>query len=229
MKNSLSHSQKMSNTQKKQHTDDSKALVEQIRVWRHNRKLYPGWLVAPYQTREKVWAKTIGWLTTAVRAAETWPAAHSILLWRELSWRFGICLQVLPDEIINQIQTATDELEKLFQNIVNREQLAISDYEDWPTSLIPSNIELREDWIECNLVQLGAFRIRPDINAFRRVAEKLLGFKFLSQDQRSCILYHSCLAALSELDRDRVTTLIEVWPNHPDDPYWLVRKSGRVS
>ena len=201
-------------------------LVEQICAWRHNRRLYPGWLIAPYQTREKVWTNTRGWLKVAVGAVETWPSAHSILLWRELSWRFGICLQVFPNGIIDLIQKATDDIGERFVHSNSGEQVGLVASNGWPDSLIPSSMELREDWIECNLVQLGGFRIRPDIDAFQTLADTLLNLEFLSQDQRSCVLYHSCLAALSELDRERVSTLLEAWPNHPDDPYWLVRKAA---
>ena len=216
----------MSNTQQDKRQDDGDLLIQQIRAWRHNRGLYPGWLVAPYQTREKVWTYTRGWLKVAVDAVETWPAVHSILLWRELSWRFGICLQIFPDGVIDLIQKATDDIQNQFVHLSNQEKLGFAASNGWPDSLIPSNIELREDWIECNLVQLGGFRIRPDIHAFQALADTLLNLEFLTQDQRSCVLYHSCLAALSELDRERVSALLEIWPNHPDDPYWLVRKAA---
>ena len=39
-----------------------KKLREELPKWRHNRSVYPGWLIAPEQVREIIWNSTKHWL-----------------------------------------------------------------------------------------------------------------------------------------------------------------------
>lgn len=198
------------------------SVIAQAAVWRRNRSLYPGWLIAPYKTREKIWRNTREWFDVAVDAVEILPHAHSMLVWRELSWRFGVCLQVVPDRAIDLIGDVVDGVEELILDETKSvERVFPSDGE-----LMPTDEEALEYWLECKLVQLTGYRIRPDIDACEGVANSVLALEALSQDQRSCIVYQLCLSALSELDRDRVLTIMERWPKDPEDPYWLVRKGA---
>ena len=159
-------------------------------------------------------------------AGTSWPAPHLLIVWRELSWRLGVCLQVVPDRAIDVIQQATDGLEDAVASAKTPTSELFSADGSWPADLSLSPSELRDDWIECMLSQLVSYRLRPDVEAFKRVKLQILAIGHLSQDQQSQICYQSCLGALSELDRDEAANLVTTWPTEPEDPYWLVRKAA---
>ena len=201
-------------------------LQDQVRIWRHNRKLYPGWLLAPHQTRDEIWLHTKNWLEQAIGTSSTWPEPHQLILWRELLWRLNVCLQIIPDKAIDSIHKTINHLKPFIIGNKDPRKEIFPESSQWPEELIPPTEEFREDWTACLLALLNGYRLRPDIEAFEGVLEELNSLEHLSQDQLSCISYQTCLRALSELDRKQISDSIDQWPDRPEDPYWVVRKAS---
>ena len=203
------------------------ALRVEIYSWRHNRTMYPGWLLAPHQTREKIWHNTKHWLSVAIEANTVWSERQLLVLWRELTWRLGICLQIVPDEALDSIRRIVDEFGDLFHDDA---EVDTGEFfpktEGWPSDFAPTAQELQECWVVCKLVLLQGYRIRPDIEAFEEIANQFDTMRELSVDQRCFVLYQSCLGAMAELDTDRTHDLLAKWPNQPEDDYWLVKKAA---
>ncbi len=202
-------------------------LKEELYAWRHNRVLYPGWLLAPYQTREKIWNNTKNWLGVAIAANTVWSERQLLVLWRELTWRLGVCLQIVPDEALDTIRRIVDELEDSTHGGVTKETGEIfPSTEGWPRDFAPTAQELQECWLACKLALLQGYRIRPDIEAFEEVGSQLFAMREISVDQRCYVHYQSCLRAMAELDSERTQSLLASWPNQPEDDYWLARKAA---
>ena len=203
------------------------ALKHEVYVWRHNRLLYPGWLLAPYQTREKIWNNTKHWLDVAISANSVWTEPQLLVLWRELSWRLRTCLQILPDEALDEIREIVDKWWDCRRDSgVEGGREFFPKAEGWPKDFEPRNQELRECWLACKFALLQGYRMRPDIAAFEEIESQLYGMPQLSGDQHCFVLYQSCLRAMAELDRDRAQLLLARWPNQPEDDYWLVRRAA---
>lgn len=161
-----------------------------------------------------------------MESTETWSSSQTIILWRELSWRLETCLQFVPDQAVDMLQLAVDSVET---NRLSSELLFdIQTLQEgsWPKELSISPKELREDWIECMLALLVSYRIRPNLTSFKKVTDRLHTLEYLTNNQQCQMLYQSCLVALAEMDREKVTSLVESWPLEPEDPYWLVRRAG---
>ena len=206
---------------------DLQALKRELRVWRHNRALYPGWLLAPYQTREEVWLNTKQWLHVAMEASDAWPEREVLVLWRELTWRLGICLQIVPDEALDKIRGIVDGFEDLIHGGVMVEVGdAFPETDGWPSDFGLAAQELRDCWLACKLALLQGYRFRPDIEAFEEVESQLHSVRELSTDQRCFVLHQSCLRTMAELDAEQTQRLLARWPNDPEDDYWLVRKAA---
>ena len=202
------------------------SLGTELCAWRINRQLYPGWLIAPYQTRDRLWQHTRYWLDAAIQSGESWSASQVIILWRELAWRLECCLQLVPDQAVRRLQCAVDSVEDNCRTEQLMFDVASLQEETWPRELRLSSSELREDWIECMLALLQSYRLRPDLAAFQKITDRLRSLDYLSQNQQCHMSYQSCLVALAELDRERATSLVERWPEDPEDPYWLVKRAG---
>ena len=178
------------------------SLETELCAWRINSQLYPGWLIAPYQTRDRVWQHTRYWLDAAIQSGESWSSCQVIILWRELSWRLESCLQLVPDQAVRRLQCAVDGVgdnhgtEELMFDVEPLQE------ETWPRELRLSSRELREDWIECMLALLQSYRLRPDLTAFQKITDRLRSADYLSQNQQCHMSYQSCLVALAELDRE---------------------------
>ena len=218
----------MSKAREERRRNDGDRLREQLGYWRHNRRLYPGWLIAPYQTRDKVWSNTKYWIETAIAVQDDWSLVQQLVLWRELAWRLQLCLQVFPSHALHVLRRIVDSNE--VHEVLKKEKKALALYfssiDDWPTELHQKPDELREDWVAIQLVYLAACRIQPDIECFNRLRDSLMQCEYLTQDQKSEVSYQSCLQAIAEFDRERASHLLDDWPARPEDPYWLVRKAS---
>ena len=202
------------------------SLRNELCTWNVNRQLYSGWLIAPHQTRDNIWRHSRYWFDSAIQAGESWSSSQVIILWRELAWRLETCLQIVPDQAVEQLQRAVDSVEENHETGELMFDVQSLQEETWPDELKLSANELREGWIECMLALLQSYRLRPDLIAFQKIADRLHALDYLSQNQRCHISYQTCLVALAEMDRERATVLVETWPEEPEDPYWLVRRAG---
>ena len=202
------------------------SLRNELCVWRSNRRLYPGWLIAPYQTRDTLWRRTRYWLDLATQAGEEWTSSQALVLWRELAWRLETCLHLVPDNAVNALRNSIEGVERHQETREPIFEIESFMDENWPVELKLSSQELQEDWIECMLSLLLSYRFRPDLSAFQTIVERLNELEYLSQNQECEVLYQSSLVALAEMDRETATLLMESWPREPEDPYWLVRKAG---
>lgn len=203
------------------------ALKAELHAWRHNRHLYPGWLLAPYQTREKIWNNTKHWLGVAIAANSAWSDPQLLVLWREITWRLGICLQIVPDEALDTIRNIVGKWEDLIHDSEEADDREFfPETEGWPSEFLSNNQELRESWLACKLALLQGYCIRPDIVAFEEIENQLYVTPHLSEDQHCFVLYQSCLRAMAELDSERTQRLLSRWPNQPEDDYWLVRRAA---
>ena len=203
------------------------ALKAEVYAWRHNRLLYPGWLLAPYQTRDKIWNNTKHWLGVAIAANSAWTEPQLLVLWREMTWRLGICLQIVPDEALDTIRNIVDKWGELLHDSAEEDVGGFfPEAEGWPKEFKLDNQELKECWLACRLTLLQGYRIRPDIAAFEEIENQLYVTPQLSGDQHCFVLYQSCLRAMAELDSERAQLLLARWPNQPEDDYWLVRRAA---
>lgn len=211
--------------------DENAELISALVAWRHNRRLYPGWLVAPSETRARVWRTTQEWLFGLTKrfglgVSDDWSAPQQLVLWRELAWRCETSLCPLPDEYVDHIQSVLDHLrEVLFGQGDGKPPLFKEDV-NWPETLSPSASELRKDFQAVQLSLLRSYRLRPDVEAFERCAldiERISGGASVASPD---LQYQRCLRALAELDWQNARDYLETWSEDSEDPYWLVRKAS---
>jgi len=203
-------------------------LKEQLRselaIWQHNRKLYPGWLIAPYQTRNKIWATTYRWLTGVINTDKTWADAELLILYDETFWRMNLCLQYVPNDLIENALRIVMSLKDYIAD--EADFAALYDDESWPQELVPTREKFRNAWFDCAFQVLTRARINRDTKAFEEMMENLEIAGPLSQDQRSAIQYERSLYALSGASHEVVLGYLNTWPKQPEDPYWLIRRAA---
>src|SRR5262245_48495788 len=71
-----------------------------LRVWRHNRELYPGWVVAPPNVREWIWDHTREFLHTLATQVTNLEPRERLASLFELNWRLEICLCPIWNDLV---------------------------------------------------------------------------------------------------------------------------------
>ena len=184
-----------------EHPANLDKLRNTVRIWCHNRELYPGWIVAPKPARLRLWWNTERWISTILEFLPTLSSAERIEVLEELNWRLETCLVPLTPGLVAAISGALSEVNAL----------TLSD--------------LRVRWVRLAVASLRAAREADDAEAFQRwsgtLAPHLLDYAWLGPR----IAYERCLLSLARLDHaaveralDDLDTSVEV--------FWKVRKAG---
>jgi len=99
-----------------QGADRLKALREIVQTWRHNRLLYPGWLIPPPRVRENLLRSTSDW-SFAFREVGSLSPSERVLALGELAWRMERALYPLFAEHEADAQAALNSIDLSTQQV----------------------------------------------------------------------------------------------------------------
>jgi hypothetical protein len=88
-------------------------LRKTVEVWRHNRQIYPGWLIAPRSARFHLWRNTEVWISVVLELLPTLEPIERVEVLEELNWRLETCLVPLKAELVPAICEALSAIESL--------------------------------------------------------------------------------------------------------------------
>lgn len=189
--------------------DGSRWTVDQVETeilptLRHNRLLYPGWVVAPRRARSSVWRFLESGIAEAGAVLPKLKPATALALAYEFNWLSECALVPLFSNIETPIKPVLKALDLAAMAPAEFNQvldlmfaLLRSDREsDRPDGVI--------EWDAC----LSALPLSPAA--------------------RDRLQHERCLWALMTLDYDRLDALLSEW-SVESDPFWMVRKAALLA
>ena len=194
-------------------------LQEQLReilgIWKHNRQLYPGWLLLPASEEREIFKmRTDSWEQHILAGLPILTVVERLNAIHELVWR----REILLEPISSRLESAAEEvLEHV--DCADRTFEGISDPTiDWSA--------VREEWRNTALALLRAARFRFDDELFGRRIEALGPFVDDHPDVYHRVHQERCLRAIYSLDFERLERLLEEWIAEECDPIWIIRKAA---
>lgn len=181
--------------------------------WRHNRLLYPGWIVAPWDVGQSVYFNTKRFLPTILEQAKDLTPFGKFYIFHELIWCLDLALAPLSPEI----SLALDEIlatppENYRPDDEHRQA--------WPNDSV-----VRLAWVTMAVSRLRYAREAEDRQKFDELLKALRAYFAESPGLSQRLCYERCLFALVELDFCAVDRALADWPDSEDDPFWNVRKA----
>ena len=200
--------------------NDAKEVVsppDAIGDWAHNRKLYPGWIVAPYRVRNFLIRTVNNWLH-AFDILPTMTPANTLKCLSEIAWRTDKALIQFPrqyEDISYETLKYVDYLNHAIDGI------GISNSSDWSDILAGAN-------------SLALALSRNARHAGNRT--KFDGALQFFEPQRdhdasisNCITYEHCLWDLAVGDLAILRSRLDSWKLAPEEALWNIRKAGLLS
>ena len=192
-----------------------KTLVQRtLNIWKHNRKIYPGWLVAPSDVRFRLSWHTEIWEKYILRVISKYEPIERLNAIRELIWRREIVLDPINSDLEELAHKTLDE--------INCQDRTINDVSD-------TNIEwgeVREVWRNVALALVTAARLRFDRDLFEQRLEDLEPFRQDHPDIDQRMHHEQCLWAIYLLDFETLGNLLDTWQTEGCDPVWMLRKAA---
>lgn len=88
-------------------------IILQARAWQTNRRLYPGWIIAPRKVRERLWTFTDGWVNPISSLTDEVNSETKLWVLFELNWRLEKCLMPLFDNLAVTVETSVSDCDPL--------------------------------------------------------------------------------------------------------------------
>ena len=199
-------------------SDNNEDSVRQLlKVWTHNRKIYPGWLVAPRNVHFSLSWKTGEWEARILNVLPDLAPVERLNALRELVWR----LEILLKPISSELESATQDVLELV-DCQNRTIDGVADPEiEWA--------DLRETWraIALALVTVARHRFKRDV--FDQRIEALSAYRKDDPDVDHRIHHERCLWAIYSMDFEELENLLQDWLVENCDPIWMVRKAALLT
>ncbi len=203
--------------------NNEKSVRKVLEVWTHNRKVYPGWLAVPANSRFSIninrntekWEKKILNVLPEFSPVDRLNAIH------ELVWRREIMLK----PILSHKGSETTLLEKSADEVLTEidcENRKINgdavEPNDWGV--------IREAWRSVQLALVTTARFRFEQEIFDKRIKALKPFRQDHPDVDQRIHHERCLWAAYSLDFQNLESLLETWRTEGCDPVWMLRKAA---
>lgn len=193
-------------------------LLGQVRtvigVWKHNRQVYPGWLVIPPNKHCLVDRSMREWEQALIRVLPEFPLLERLFAICELVWRREKLLEPLSDKAEVAALAILDDIDCQTRKIDGTKNQSAP----W--------VDIREAWRDLALALLTAARQRFDRDAFDCRLATLRAFLDDHPDVAQCVHHEKCLWALYALDYAELNKLVKEWRPEGCDPAWMTRKAA---
>ena len=192
----------------------TKKIQDILRIWEHNRKIYPGWVFLP-PNKHRLLSRSLDECEPAVlKACPSLSTLERLSALRELVWRHEILLHPLSEQLVKAIQITLDEIDCQNRKIGGVENQVAS----WAT--------LRESWRDLALALLTTARQSFNQSEFDLAISRLDPFLDDHPDVVQRIHHEKCLRALYDFDFPKLMVLLKDWDPGNYDSAWFTRKSA---
>lgn len=185
-----------------------------LKVWTHNREIYPGWLAAPANTRALMEWNTGHYGELVLDELPDLTPIERLKAIYELVWRWEILLKPISSKLES---TAQDVLNRI--DCQNRTIDGSTDPEiEWGP--------VREAWRTVALALVTVARHRLDHDVFDQRIKALSPFLQDNLDIDHRIRHERCLWAMYSMDFGALEGLLKDWRTDNCDPVWMMRKAA---
>ena len=198
--------------------DEPGRIRKTLKVWKHNRELYPGWLAFPLsEEQERFSWNTNDWEPPILNALPEFAPAEQLHAIRELIWRREILLEPLTPNLEEKAQQVLNSID-CEKYAVNGVVEARSDWTD-----------IREAWRSVGLALITDARTDCKQALFEQRLDALKPFTNDHINVAHRLQHERCLWNIFSLDFDALNQRLDNWNVANCDPMWMLRKAALLT
>lgn len=178
-----------------------------VAQWRHNRMVYPGWIVPPFHTSELLWGKIDRFVSDIVKGLRVMNEDERLDALFEFNWQHDAALTPL-------ILTVDDIMVELLDAMAPRYDTLSQDQAFQYRALALAIMRHAREESDAAMFARWANWLEPRIVDDTEASDRLI--------------YERCLKYRADLDIDALEALLDAW-TVTGDTYWQVRKAGLLA
>ena len=192
--------------------------------WQFERNRYPGWVIAPEDTRRTIWTETEHWIDSLMDLSKAGSSIDRIRVFREINWRLNTALIPLLGETRTSFETTAKEAFDLFQagppNAQNPGQIV-----DGPTG----DAESVDGWFEIMFSLLRDAREDYDSDRWQSLCKMVDAIIHRHPKHSDRRYYEEVLWAVWNGDRAHAKGILVRWHPTSKAPLPLMWKAGLLA
>ena len=186
-----------------------------LKIWQHNREVYPGWLLLPAgEGREIFRSGTNNWEPLILAALPNLEVVERLNAIYELIWRREILLEPISEKLESAIERTLTTIDCQGRKIDGVDVAGIN----WTV--------IREKWRNAAIALITAARFRLDSDLFDKRVEALEPFENDHPDVHHRLKQERCLRAVYSMEFETLGVLLDDWMVTDSDPIWMIRKAA---
>jgi hypothetical protein len=199
---------------------DDQQLLSLVAHWRESRLRYPGWIIAPHTTRDKIWHDTVSWIDRVLSLVAQLEPPYDLTAMFELHWRLNLVgVPTLPPwigalaPIVSRYNPFPKEASGQASVVRGMEQ---HEHLDWE--------HIGECWVALNF-EVIRFARYTQSDAHLHGLAILKPVVAQSADLYCKWNYERCLFHLYRSDLDNLRTCLKEWAEVSQTPPWQARRA----
>lgn len=184
-----------------------------LSIWEHNRKIYPNWIVFPFDLQHRLDKNLNEWSDEIIKNIEKFCISDQVKFLKEILWLYQKKLIPIPSDI----KVIWDQLSTKF-DFKNKTIDSIDNSSDWSM--------LKQFYIDNSLYSLVNERLSLDEFSFKNKLEHIKNFSNHSIEVKNSAIYEECQWYLLNLEFKKLEEILEKWQVSDCDPIWMFRKSS---
>jgi len=213
------------------HLDSNKTTIKQdiekyCENWKIERDFYPGWILAPKNSRTVIWENTKYAIKPILDNINNFEFPTNLNLLFELSWRLEICLTPL---FSNVADTYEYELKKInpFPDLITISESVISPQKE---EYQANNWDLiSRQWIDLAYSLVRHYRESNHLEKYRFWIDVLEKIITIDLNWKNRWYYEKCMFALFQLNQEDLRRQLDAWLIEDDHPEYQIKKASLLS
>lgn len=198
--------------------DPIERVRQTLTVWKHNRELYPGWIVYPTGVeRTEFKQRTDAWEEHVFGSLDELTVSERLCALFELVWRKEILLEPISQEFEIKAEETLASIDCVNQAIDDVQFLG----EDW--------IYLETAWTAITLALVTDARFESDREMFENRLDALAPFTSEHPNVANRVHQERCLWALHNMEFNVLDGLLDQWEDLDIEPEWKLRKAALLT
>lgn len=199
-------------------------VLRQAAAWRTNRLLYPGWIIAPRKTRDRLRVHTDNWVLSIPSAINECDDTLRLWILFELTWRLELCLLPLFTNVAEAVEQLIVRVDYDALRLAPRSStFTIADNSN---DVVVEQAELSAFWMHLSFGILRFHREERHSQDFERWHDRIAVNKTIGPDAHARLCYERALFGLAQMDDIAVESALRKWPKNTGDPIWQLREAA---
>ncbi len=195
------------------------AIRELVKTWEWNRKLYPGWLIAPFSVREQLWMRTHVVIDDIVKVSGQIAPLEYLGILNELIWRLDVALAPHFSDVIlicEETIAKVDIERKLAKDSAGTFAQVLD--ADWGRALVA--------WRRLALMIVRSKREDGKLDECGNLLDALERLGVHEKDLLDAVINERCLILYEKGQFPELEERLANWNISSSDAAWALRKAG---